>query len=265
MKKFEIKKWEELNTIEKLIGAGILIAIVLGVIQGLYSGIKDVFTHESYGEQIQEVTSRNSEDKDQKEIQRRFTRLSGIEKDKYSPSYGELVVEEINLWEGTGNNRGKVVGKVAHDSKVEIINEKNDEIMFYKVRTSDGIEGWVSEQFITEITNDNLVSEEDVYELTQAELLKKSNDESLIGETYLMTLYLEQMPTDLDVDFMSQPDANSLETALITCSMSSSDIKKLDGDSAQSRIYKPYKMEVAFTDENKDIDLMYSAECLLVE
>lgn len=90
----------------------------------------------------------------QPEMKRRYTRLSGIEKDEFSPSYDELVVEEISLWQGTGNSRGRVVGKIDHNTRVEIIDEKNDELIFYKVKTNNGLEGWVSENFVTEISEE---------------------------------------------------------------------------------------------------------------
>lgn len=81
----------------------------------------------------------------------KFTVLSGIEKDPQSDAYGELVVPEINIWENTGSDRGKVVGKIPHEAKVKILEEKTTDQLYYKVESPDGLTGWVSELFVTEV------------------------------------------------------------------------------------------------------------------
>lgn len=75
----------------------------------------------------------------------RYTTLSGMEN-------GELVVEEINVWENVGPDRGKVVGKISHDTKVKILEEKTNDQLYYKIQSPEGLTGWVSEQFVTEVT-----------------------------------------------------------------------------------------------------------------
>ncbi|GAI37883.1 unnamed protein product [marine sediment metagenome] len=84
----------------------------------------------------------------EKETSERFTVLSGIERDPESDAYGELVVSEINLWENPGPDRGKVVGKVKHNTKVQILDEKETDQLYYLVKSNDLI-GWVSELFFT--------------------------------------------------------------------------------------------------------------------
>jgi hypothetical protein len=76
-----------------------------------------------------------------------FLILSGIERDKNSNAFGELVVPEINLWENTGLNRGKVVGKIKHNTKVQILNKKETDQLYYLVKF-DNLTGWVSELFV---------------------------------------------------------------------------------------------------------------------
>ncbi len=84
----------------------------------------------------------------------RFTILSGIEKDPQSDAYGELVVPEINIWENTGPDRGKVVGEIPHKTKVKILEEKTTDQFYYKVESPDGLTGWVSELFVTEMVEE---------------------------------------------------------------------------------------------------------------
>ena len=81
----------------------------------------------------------------------RFTVLSGVEKDPQSDAFGELVVPEINIWENTGPDRGKVIGKISHDTKVKILEEKTTDQLYYKVESTDGLTGWISELFVTEV------------------------------------------------------------------------------------------------------------------
>jgi len=47
----------------------------------------------------------------------KFTVLSGIEKDPSSDSYGELIVQEINIWEkaGAGGPTNMAIGTVPHN------------------------------------------------------------------------------------------------------------------------------------------------------
>lgn len=100
--------------------------------------------------------------------------------------------------------------------------------------------------------------------LTHADLLKlvRNDSNSVLKSTYTMTVYLEQQPTKNNAFFMSQNDPNSKETILISCDMSSTDVSKLDGESAQNRIkYPEYKMEVTFTKYVED--LSYNANCSL--
>lgn len=77
------------------------------------------------------------------EVPKEYAVLSGIED-------GELMVEEINLWENPGPDRGKVVGKIGHDTEVEILNEVETNQLYYQVK-SKNLTGWVSKMFITDI------------------------------------------------------------------------------------------------------------------
>ncbi len=81
----------------------------------------------------------------------RFTVLSGIERDPQSDAYSELVVPEINIWEDAGPDRGKTVGTISHDTKVKILEEKTTDQLYYRVESPDGLTGWVSELFATEV------------------------------------------------------------------------------------------------------------------
>lgn len=115
---------------------------------------------------------------------------------------------------------------------------------------------------------DEIVKEQVVEEnanLTHATLLDTtySNPELVIGKSYQMTIYLEQHPTIDNAEFMSQPDANSTETILITCNMTPNDIAMLDGESAQSRVYKPYDVDLTFIGYDRIIGLYYEANCAL--
>ena len=102
--------------------------------------------------------------------------------------------------------------------------------------------------------------------LTHDELLSISNNDynSIIGRSHKMTLYLEQHQASTQAEFISQPDGNSIDTILVTCNMKSNDLIKLDGDSAQKRIYKPYDLQVTFTKYFSDFGgLYYEANCSL--
>lgn len=100
--------------------------------------------------------------------------------------------------------------------------------------------------------------------VTHADLLKLVRDDSnsVLKNKYSMTVYLEQQPTKNNAFFMSQNDPNSKETILISCDMSSGDISKLDGESAQKGIkYPEYKLEIEFTKYVEE--LSYNANCSL--
>lgn len=103
-----------------------------------------------------------------------------------------------------------------------------------------------------------------VTSLTHSDLFRTNGEDykKLLNNKYNMTLYLDEQPTADHAYFMSQNDPNGKETALIGCKMSSSDIAKLDGESAQKRIEsKEYQVEVAFTEYVED--LSYRANCSL--
>lgn len=99
--------------------------------------------------------------------------------------------------------------------------------------------------------------------LTHETLLEiaKSRPDEVINNTYEMVLYLEQEPSSTQAEFMSQADDNSADTLLVTCDMSTEDLGKLDGESAQKRDYKPYDLSVMFTKYHSDAGLYYEAEC----
>lgn len=93
--------------------------------------------------------------------------------------------------------------------------------------------------------------------------LRSSNADTLIGNIYQMYLYLDQMPTDLDAYFLSQPDSNSFDTALILCFMVSEDLIALDGESAQRGEMPAYDVLVEFSKANTE-DGIYEANCELM-
>ena len=47
--------------------------------------------------------------------------LAGIECEESSLAYGDLVVPEINLWESTGPNRGRVVDQLPDAAPVQVL------------------------------------------------------------------------------------------------------------------------------------------------
>ncbi len=97
--------------------------------------------------------------------------------------------------------------------------------------------------------------------LTHDELAKLK--EKVLGKTFIMTLYLEQMPIETDADFMTLPDADAPDNLLIRCYMSPEDLAMLDGESAQKRIYKPYTLEVNFSDFTEAFNF-FKANCKLL-
>jgi hypothetical protein len=79
--------------------------------------------------------------------------LNGREKEPGSLAYGEVVVPEINVWEQPGSlpRCGKVVGKLPHGSRVNVLGQVQDqgnEQTYYEV-SADDVQGWVSETLIT--------------------------------------------------------------------------------------------------------------------
>src|SRR5687768_13525078 len=82
-----------------------------------------------------------------------------------------------------------------------------------------------------EMTLDKFLTHEQLLSVT------KDNSENLIGKTFEMNLYLEQQPTNISAEFITQTNTNDVNTILITCNMSPNDLVKLDGESAQEAIY----------------------------
>lgn len=83
---------------------------------------------------------------------KKYTILTGIEN-------GELVVPEINLWADSGRDRVakkiKVIGRVSHNTKVQILDEATDGgIKFYKIKSPDDLVGWITEYFVSDITEE---------------------------------------------------------------------------------------------------------------
>lgn len=101
--------------------------------------------------------------------------------------------------------------------------------------------------------------------LTHEQLLSiaQNNARSVLSNEYNMTLYLEQMPTSSTADFMSQLNSDDINTILISCSMNSSDLSRLDGDAAQKGQHKPYNVSVSFEEYNEIVGLAYTAKCKL--
>ena len=102
--------------------------------------------------------------------------------------------------------------------------------------------------------------------LTHEELLNisQNNPDNVMGKTFEMDLYLEQQPTSVSAEFITQADTNDVNTILITCNMNSGDLDKLDGASAQKAIYdKTYKTEVTFKEFNNSAGPYYKADCAL--
>lgn len=72
---------------------------------------------------------------------KKFAVLSGIDRNPESSAYSELVVQEINVWEkaGSGGPNNMAIGKVPHDTKVEVLEIKEVEgNTFYKIRSFVG-------------------------------------------------------------------------------------------------------------------------------
>lgn len=83
--------------------------------------------------------------------QEKYVTISGVERDKASMDYGQIVVQEINVWENAGVQRGRVVGKLPHGTKVKVLEEKTTDQKYYKITTDTLFyEGWVSEQLVQE-------------------------------------------------------------------------------------------------------------------
>jgi hypothetical protein len=126
-----------------------------------------------------------------------------------------------------------------------------------------GIEEEAEEDIPTETSKEIEDMNSEEQSLSHEQLLEISEEDSgqVIGESYKMTLYLEQKPSTTQAGFMSQEDDNSMETILITCNMSSEDLGKLDGESAQNRIYLPYELVVEFKSYDEVVGLYYEADC----
>lgn len=76
----------------------------------------------------------------------KYVTISGIDKDN-----GELVLQEINVWENAGPQRGRVMGKLPNGTKVSVLEEKTTDQKYYKITTNTLFyEGWVSEQMVQE-------------------------------------------------------------------------------------------------------------------
>jgi len=101
--------------------------------------------------------------------------------------------------------------------------------------------------------------------LTHKDLLAMSSKpKEIIGKTFEMDLYLEQQPTDISAEFITQTDTNDINTILMTCNMKTSDLAKLDGASAQKAIYdKTYRVEVTFREFNDLAGPYFKADCVL--
>lgn len=109
-----------------------------------------------------------------------------------------------------------------------------------------------------EITLDKYLTHEELLSVT------KDNPENIIGKTYEMSLYLEQQPTNISAEFITQADTNDINTILITCNMQSNDLEKLDGESAQKAIYtKTYPIRVNFKEFNNSAGPYFKADCNL--
>ncbi len=80
--------------------------------------------------------------------------ISGIDSDTNSGTYGELVVENINIWEKygeQGGNRGAVIATLPHGTEVDVLKEKTTDQKYFKIRSSIlKTAGWVSDNFITD-------------------------------------------------------------------------------------------------------------------
>lgn len=128
----------------------------------------------------EEVDERESEDINQP----RHAILSGKD-----PETGEVLLEEINVWEkaGSGGVDNMAIGNIPHNTRVEVLEEKEvDGNIFYHIRSSVGkvsilptdfnarkvamekrpkedwhvyadesfpVEGWVTDSFITELSD----------------------------------------------------------------------------------------------------------------
>lgn len=141
----------------------------------------------------------------------------------------------------------------------DVVNSVNDE-------STDAQDEKVTEEVVEEAPVDDVNNEPKSEKFTHDDLLKMSNEnyKNVLNQTYKMTLFLEQQPSGAQAEFMSQKDDGDINTILITCNMSSDDIAKLDGASAQNRIYKPYEISVVFKEYNEMVGLYYEADCELL-
>lgn len=148
-------------------------------------------------QKVKEVKEEEKKTAEQKESpkpvvqeKKKYAVLSGIDNDPKSDAYGEIVIQEINVWEeaGSGEPNNVAVGRIPHDTAVEVLESKDIEgNTFYKIRSSIGkvsvlptnfnlrknkmeelpesewfvpadetfpVEGWVIDSFVTEITEE---------------------------------------------------------------------------------------------------------------
>lgn len=71
----------------------------------------------------------------------KYAVLSGVDNDPKSDTFGEIIVQEINIWEkaGSGGRNNMSIGNVPHNTKVEVIESKEVEgVTFYHIRSSIG-------------------------------------------------------------------------------------------------------------------------------
>lgn len=111
------------------------------------------------------------------------------------------------------------------------------------------------------LTNQIVLKKEENF-LSHNELLNLK--EKAIGKNYKMTLYLEQMPTKFDADFMTLSDPDDSNNILIRCFMDKNNLEKLNGKESQKGIYKSYKLYVSFKKFNSQLNV-YEANCSLLE
>ncbi len=151
-------------------------------------------------------------------------------------------------------------------NKEELSGINNDVANFVNDEHIDAQYEKVTEEIVKDTSVDDVNNEPKSKKLTHDDLLKMSNENynNVLNKSYEMTVFLEQQPSGVQAEFMSQKDDNDINTILITCNMSSDDIAKLDGVSAQNRIYKPYEISIVFKEYNDTVGLYYEADCELL-
>jgi hypothetical protein len=79
-------------------------------------------------------------------------RICGVEREKESPVFGELVVEEANLWAKPGGMLipgNHIIGKVPHLTEVKVMNKKTiNHYLFIEIKAvlENGaqVRGWMT-------------------------------------------------------------------------------------------------------------------------